>query len=96
MRLVASEFCTCPETAGPNSSPQSLEFFVGGYVGLSLPVIGLGLALQEFSPKVTLLAFGLIIAVAMLSAAPALLDGSRKTSSNAKPGQVSRQARQPY
>jgi MFS family permease len=48
------------------------SFFTAGYVGLSLPVIGIGLALQHLSPRVTLLIFGAAAAVAILAAAPTL------------------------
>ena len=36
-------------------------FLVAVYAGLSVPVIGLGLALQHLTPGVTLLIFGLVI-----------------------------------
>jgi hypothetical protein len=42
-------------------------------VGVSLPVLGIGVALQYFSPQVTLLAFGLAVGVATLVAAPYLV-----------------------
>lgn len=48
-------------------------FFVAGYVGLSLPVVALGVALEEFSSKVTLLAFALVVGLAILCATPVLL-----------------------
>ena len=48
-------------------------FFVAGYAALSLPVLGLGIALQYLSPQVTLLIFGLAVGVGILAAAPTLL-----------------------
>ena len=48
-------------------------FFTVGYAALSLPVLGLGVALQYLSPKVTLLAFALIVGAGVLAAAPTLL-----------------------
>ena len=48
-------------------------FFTAGYAGISLPVIGLGVALQHLSPRLTLLIFGLAIGLGILAAAPALL-----------------------
>ena len=48
-------------------------FFVAGYAALSLPVLGLGIALQFLSPQVTLLIFGLTVALVILGAAPTLL-----------------------
>jgi len=54
-------------------------FFVAGYAALSLPVLGLGIALQYLSPQVTLLIFGLAVGIGILAAAPTLL---RKTESS--------------
>jgi MFS family permease len=47
--------------------------FLGGYLGLSVPVIGLGVLTQEVSPRSSLLIFAVLMAVALLAAAPALL-----------------------
>ncbi|HTU86041.1 MAG TPA: MFS transporter [Solirubrobacteraceae bacterium] len=61
-------------TSGPEDRAGALAtFFMAGYVGVSLPVLGIGVALQYFSPRVTLLAFGLAVAAATLAAAPRLL-----------------------
>ena len=72
-------------------------FFVVGYVGLSLPVVGAGIALLYVSFKVILLAFAVAVATGVLLASPLLLrlspaqqmsgDGSTVT---AKPIGVSR------
>ena len=48
-------------------------FFVAGYAALSLPVLGLGIALQYLSPQMTLLIFGLAVGLGILAAAPTLL-----------------------
>lgn len=48
-------------------------YFLAGYVGMSVPVIGLGLALRSVSTKAALLGFAAVIAVALLAAAPVLL-----------------------
>lgn len=50
--------------------------FLAGYVGLSIPVVGAGIALQFTSPKNTLLGFAILEAAAMLAAAPRLLGAS--------------------
>jgi hypothetical protein len=61
-------------SSGPEARAGALAtFFMAGYVGVSLPVLGIGVALQYFSPRVTLLAFGLAVAVATLVAAPYLV-----------------------
>lgn len=56
------------DRAGPLAT-----LFMAGYVGVSLPVLGIGVALQYFSPRVTLLAFGLAVAFGTVAAAPHLL-----------------------
>lgn len=47
-------------------------FFISGYAGLSVPVVGLGLLLQHLSPRVTLLIFALAAGLGILAAAPVL------------------------
>ena len=49
------------------------RFFIAGYAGLSVPVLGLGIELQYLSPRVTLLIFALIVGRGILAAAPVLL-----------------------
>jgi MFS family permease len=51
-------------------------YFTAGYVGVSLPVIGLGVALQYVSPRVALLIFAVIVGAGILAAAP-VLSGAR-------------------
>ena len=48
-------------------------FFTAGYAGLSLPVVGAGLALQGLSHRVTLLIFGVLAGVGILAAARSLI-----------------------
>jgi MFS family permease len=48
-------------------------FFIAAYAGLSIPVLGLGIALQHFSPRATLLVFGLIVGLGIVAAAPVLV-----------------------
>jgi MFS family permease len=48
-------------------------FFVVGYVGLSLPVVGAGIALMYVSFKIVLLVFAVAVAVGILLATPVLL-----------------------
>jgi MFS family permease len=44
-----------------------------GYLGLSLPVIGVGLSLREISVKTTLLGFAIVVALIIVATAPTLL-----------------------
>jgi MFS family permease len=48
-------------------------FLTVGYAALSLPVLGLGVALEYLSPRVTLLIFALVVGAGILAAAPTLL-----------------------
>ncbi|MFD7323328.1 MFS transporter [Streptomyces sp. NPDC059875] len=54
-------------TAPPESRAEVLAgYFLGTYVGLSLPVVGLGVATQCMSARSVMLIFMVIVAVAML------------------------------
>ena len=48
-------------------------YFTAGYVGVSLPVLGAGIALQYLSPRVTLLIFAAAVSAGILAAAPLLV-----------------------
>jgi hypothetical protein len=48
-------------------------FFLAGYVGLSLPAIAIGIALQFVTARVTLLAFAIIVTAGILGASRLLL-----------------------
>jgi hypothetical protein len=47
--------------------------FAAGYAGVSLPVVGAGLVLQQLSPRVTLLIFAVAVGLGMLAAARILV-----------------------
>jgi predicted MFS family arabinose efflux permease len=53
--------------------------FLAGYIGISVPVVALGVALQVVSTKVTLLGFAVIVALAVAAAAPTLLGRPGRT-----------------
>jgi MFS family permease len=60
--------------AGPAERAGALAtYFTAGYVGVSLPVLGAGVALQYLSPRVTLLVFAAIVGFGILAAAPRLV-----------------------
>ena len=48
-------------------------FFLSGYLGLSLPAIAVGVALQFVSPRGTLLAFAIVVSAGTLGAVPLLI-----------------------
>lgn len=61
-------------TASPDYRAGALAtFFTVGYAALALPVLGLGVALEYLSPRVTLLVFALSVGADILAAAPTVL-----------------------
>ena len=65
--------------APPERRAETLAgMFLAGYVGLALPVVGLGVLTQYASGKVGLLVFGAVLAAAALAAMPAVLRGARR------------------
>jgi MFS family permease len=74
-------------TAGPDDRAGALAtFFTAGYAGVSLPVVGAGLALQHLSPRVTLLVFASAVAIAILAAAPILIRPAARPAHRPGPG----------
>jgi hypothetical protein len=64
--------------AEPAHRAESLAgVLLAGYLGLSIPAIGLGVALRDVSPKVTLLGFTIVVALAIIASTPALFRGER-------------------
>ena len=64
--------------ADPEHQAEALAgLLLAGYLGLSIPAIGLGVALRLVSPKMTLLGFSLVVAGALIAAAPTLLRAAR-------------------
>lgn len=67
---------TVMEIAPADARAEAMAaLFLAGYLGLSVPVVGAGVALQLLTPRVTLLGFAVIVGVAILAAAPRLLVG---------------------
>jgi MFS family permease len=68
--------------ADPEHRAETLAgLLLAGYLGLSVPAIGMGVALRQVSPKVTLLGFSLVVVAALVAAAPALLRADRAAAS---------------
>ena len=71
--LYRATLAVVVSTAGPDARAGALAtYFVVGYVGISLPVVGAGIALQHVDLKAILLAFSVVIAAGVLLATPAL------------------------
>lgn len=65
---------TVVEIASDDGRAEALAgLFLAGYVGLSLPVVGVGLALQVTNAKDALLGFAVVVIAAVAAAAPTLL-----------------------
>jgi len=78
--------------AEPEHRAESMAgVLLAGYLGLSVPAIALGITLRSVSPKVTLLGFTIVVAVAIISAAPVLLRGERRQTAPAAPEATSPQ-----
>nr|WP_018179351.1 MFS transporter [Jongsikchunia kroppenstedtii] len=54
-------------------------FFLAGYVGLSLPAIAVGIALEYISPRTALLAFGVAAMIGILASSRLLLGAARSS-----------------
>jgi Na+/melibiose symporter-like transporter len=64
--------------AEPDSRAEAVAgLFLAGYIGLSIPVIALGVALQELSAKVALLGFASLAAAGIVAASRPLLGRAR-------------------
>ena len=62
------------EIAPPESRAEALAgMFLAGYIGLSIPVLGLGVMTQYLSARVSLAIFTGVLAIAILVATPRLL-----------------------
>ena len=57
--------------ASPNRAEVLAGFFLAGYLGLSVPVLGLGVAAQFVAPKVALLGFAALLLTGALASAAA-------------------------
>ena len=72
--LFRGSLTTAAITATPAARAEVLAtFFLGAYVGLSVPVVVLGLAIQHFAAKNVVLVFAVLVLVAVVSGVRASL-----------------------
>jgi hypothetical protein len=65
--------------AAPERRAETLAgMFLAGYVGLALPVVGLGVLTEHVPARVGLLVFGVVLGAAALAAMPFVLAGVRR------------------
>jgi hypothetical protein len=68
----------------PDRLAESLAaFFLSGYTGISVPVIALGIALQQLDTRDALLGFSVVIALGLLAATPFLVGYRGRASESA-------------
>jgi MFS family permease len=66
--------------APPERRAETLAgMFLAGYVGLALPVVGLGLLTLHFAPRTGLLVFAAVLATIATAATPKVLAAARRT-----------------
>jgi MFS family permease len=72
--IIRGSLTVVISAASPDDRAGALAtFFTAGYIGVSLPVIGVGIILQHLSPRVTLLIFAVAVGLVILAAAPILI-----------------------
>jgi MFS family permease len=75
--IFRSSFAAVLVVSSPDSRAEALAgFFLAGYIGLSAPIVAIGVALQHFPTRATLLAFSLVIGLSSIAVA-LILFGSR-------------------
>jgi hypothetical protein len=77
--LFKGAIATIIRTAEPERRAETLVgLFLAGYVGIMVPVVGLGILTQEVQPKVALLVFGGLLVAGVLGSLPPLLRAARR------------------
>src|SRR4051812_27521585 len=72
--IIRGSLTVVISSVGPAERAGALAaYFTAGYVGISLPVLGAGIALEYLSPRVTLLIFAAAVGIGILAAAPLLV-----------------------
>jgi MFS family permease len=76
--LFKGGIVTASRLAAPDRRAEALAgFFLAGYAGISVPVLGLGILGQFIEPKVALLAFAALLLAGIATSARSLLGGAR-------------------
>lgn len=77
--LFKGAIATVTEAALPDQRAEALAgMFLAGYLGLAVPVLGLGVLTQYLSSRVSLLIFAAVLVAAMLLATPPLIGDRRR------------------
>jgi MFS family permease len=87
--MFKGALATVSEISSPEHRAEALAgLFLASYLGLSIPVIGLGALTQIASTRVSLLVFAGLLALGILTGAPTLL-GRRGGRPSAQPRPIS-------
>jgi MFS family permease len=83
--LIKGGIDTVLELAPPEARAEGLaSFFLAAYLGLSVPILGLGVATQYVSARASLLGFAGALVVALVAVGPSLLGSSRRQRKRAR------------
>jgi predicted MFS family arabinose efflux permease len=83
--MFKGAIATVAEISAPEHRAEALAgVYLASYLGLAVPVIGLGALTQTASTRVSLLVFAGLLASGMVAATPSLL-GRRATHPSSKP-----------
>lgn len=75
--VVRATLGTVIEISAPEHRAEALSgLFLAGYIGLSVPVVGVGIALQYASERVSVLGFAIVVAVSIVAMTPVLAQRS--------------------
>lgn len=84
--LFKGGIVTASGLASPERRAEVLAgFFLAGYVGISVPVLGLGILDQLIEPKIALLAFAALLLTGLAVSARSLLGGAKSGSAQHVP-----------
>ncbi len=87
--MFKGAIATVVEISDPEHRAEALAgIYLAAYLGLAVPVIGLGALTQIASARVSLLVFAVLLALGIVAAAPALL-GPRSPHPSSRPHPVS-------
>jgi MFS family permease len=77
--VFKGSLATVVMVSAPEKRAEALAgLFLAGYIGLAVPVIGLGLLTQELEPRVALLVFAAILAALLVASLVSLLSRGRR------------------
>lgn len=81
--IFRGALASATSTAPPRARAEVLAgFFLGAYLGLSVPVVGLGIATQWVAPREAMIAFVALVSIAVIASVRAVLHPTTTTGSD--------------